>query len=136
MGSEMCIRDSAPSIPHGPPRLYHHCTAITSVYIPASTPYLPPRAITPVYSFRLSHQSYPSTIPRTSGYHTRHSSSYFIVYLSPAFTPPLVLHLHHHRAPHATTYSTYCKHVRLLMFCARAVIYCVNMCSCLFFNRK
>ena len=27
----------APSIPHGPPRLYHHCTAITSVYIPAKT---------------------------------------------------------------------------------------------------
>ena len=23
----------APSIPHGPPRLYHHCTAITPVYI-------------------------------------------------------------------------------------------------------
>ena len=33
----------APSIPHGPPRLYHHCTAITSVYIPATTP----RATTP-----------------------------------------------------------------------------------------
>ena len=48
----------APSIPHGPPPLYHHCTAITSVYIPATTPYLPPRAITPVYSSRLSHQSY------------------------------------------------------------------------------
>ena len=47
-----------------------------------------------------------STIPRTSGCHTRHSSSYFIVYLSPAFTPSLLLLLHHHRAPHATTYST------------------------------
>ena len=46
-----------------------------------------------------------STIPRTSGYHTRHSS-YFIIYLSLAFTPPLHLLLHHHRAPHATTYST------------------------------
>ena len=33
---------------------------------------------------------------RTSGYHTRHSS-YFVVYLSPAFTPPVLLHLHHHR---------------------------------------
>ena len=30
-----------------------------------------------------------STNTRTSGYHARHSSSYFIVYLSPAFTPPL-----------------------------------------------
>ena len=47
-----------------------------------------------------------STIPSTSGYHTRHSSSYFIVYLSPAFTPSLLLLLHHHLAPHATTYST------------------------------
>ena len=47
-----------------------------------------------------------STIPRTLGYHTRHSSSYFIVYLSPAFTPPLLLFLHRHRAPHATAYST------------------------------
>ena len=33
----------APSIPHGLPRLYHHCTAITPVYIPATTP----RATTP-----------------------------------------------------------------------------------------
>ena len=33
----------APSIPHGPPRLYHHCTAITPVHIPATTP----RATTP-----------------------------------------------------------------------------------------
>ena len=34
------------------------------------------------------------------------SNSYFVVYLSPAFTPPVLLHLHHHRAPHVPTYST------------------------------
>ena len=34
------------------------------------------------------------------------SNSYFVVYLSPAFTPPVFLHLHHHRAPHVPTYST------------------------------
>ena len=44
----------APSIPHGPPRLYHHCTAITPVYIPATTP----RATTPhLYHHVLSHPS-------------------------------------------------------------------------------
>ena len=36
-------------------------------------PYLPPRAITPVYTSRLPHQSYhASTNTRTSGYHTRY----------------------------------------------------------------
>ena len=55
------------STPLLPLHSYHAC-----VYIPVITP-------------ELSR----STIPRTSGYHTRHSSSYFIVYLSPAFTPPL-----------------------------------------------
>ena len=44
-----------------------------------------------------------STIPRTSGYHTRHGSSYFIVYLSPAFTPPLLLLLT--PPPGATRYN-------------------------------
>ena len=45
-----------------------------------------------------------STIPRTSGYHTRHSSSYFIVHLSPAITPSICSsHLHHHRG--ATRYN-------------------------------
>ena len=42
----------APSIPHGLPRLYHHCTAITSVYI-----------------FRLPRQGLPSPILTTTGYH-------------------------------------------------------------------
>ena len=79
----------APSIPHGLPRLYHHCTAIT-----------------PVYISRLPRQGLPRPIFTSTCYHTRHSSSYFIVYLSPAFTPPVLHHLHHHQAPHATTYST------------------------------
>ena len=35
------------------------------------------------------------------------SNSYFVVYLSPAFTPAVLLLLHHHRAPHVPTYSTY-----------------------------
>ena len=44
----------APSILHRPPRLYHHCTAITPVYIPATTP----RATTPhLYHHVLSHPS-------------------------------------------------------------------------------
>ena len=46
----------------------------------------------------LSHQSYhaqPHT--RTSGYHTRHSSSYFVFHQAPAISPPVLLHLHHHR---------------------------------------
>ena len=77
-------------------------------------PFVPPRAITPVYAFRLSRHSslfYSLVITitlhhtRTSGYHTRHSSSYyFIVYLSPAITPPVLLI--YTGAPHATTYST------------------------------
>ena len=82
-------------------------------------PSLPPRAITPVYASQLSRHSIFLLIgchtraitlhhTRTSGYHTRHSSSYFVVYLSPATinTPPVLLHLHHHRAPHVPTYST------------------------------
>ena len=70
-------------------------------------PYLPPRAITPVYSSRLSHQSYhapPYLVHRVIT--PAISNSYFVVYLSPAFTPAVLLLLHHHRAPHATTYST------------------------------
>ena len=70
-------------------------------------PSLPPRAITPVYASRLSRHSslfYSMVITpelaitlnhtRTSGYHTRHSSSYFVVFISPALrhlfspTPP------------------------------------------------
>ena len=80
-------------------------------------PSLPPRAITPVYTSRLSRHSIflllgyhtrATTLhhTRASGYHTRHSSSYFVVYFSPAITPPVLLHLHHHRAPHVPTYST------------------------------
>ena len=57
---------------------------------------------------RLPRQGLPRPIFITTCYHTRQSSSYFTVYLSPAFTPPFLLHLHHHRAPHATTYSTIC----------------------------
>ena len=89
----------APSILHRLPRRglprpiltttgYHAC-----VYIPVTTP-------------ELSR----FTIPRTSDYHTRHRS-YFIVYLSPASTPPVLVLLHHHRAPHATTYSTPALHL-------------------------
>ena len=79
----------APSIPHGLPRLYHHCTAIT-----------------PVYISRLPLQGLPLPIFTTTCYHTRHSSSYFLVYLSPAFTPPVLLAYTTTGAPHATTYST------------------------------
>jgi len=97
------------------------CTLLISFFIsPATTP----RATTP-HLYRTGHHAFTTTaqlsrlcisrlprqgLPRpifiTTCYHTRQSSSYFIVYLSPAFTPPLLLHLHHHRAPHATTYST------------------------------
>ena len=64
----------APSIPHGLPRLYHHCTAITTAYIS-----------------RLPRQGLPLPIFTTTCYHTRQSRSYFIVYLSPALTPPVLL---------------------------------------------
>ena len=64
----------APSIPHGLPRLYHHCTAIT-----------------PMYISRLPRQGLPLPIFTTTCYHTRQSRSYFIVYLSPALTPPVLL---------------------------------------------
>ena len=70
-------------------------------------PSLPPRAITPVHTSRLPHQSYhapPTHVHRVIT--PAISYSYFIVYLSPASTPPVLLLLHHHRAPHATTYST------------------------------
>ena len=83
----------APSIPHGLPRLYHHCTAIKTVYISRLPRQGLPRPILattgyhacvyiPVTTPELSR----FTIPRTSGYHTRHSSSYFIclLYTSPS----------------------------------------------------
>ena len=70
-------------------------------------PPLPPRAITPVYTSRLPHQSYHSPPIHVHRVITPAiSNSYFVVFISPAFTPPLLL-LYHHRAPHATTYSTY-----------------------------
>ena len=81
-------------------------------------PSLPPRAITPVYASRLSRHSIFLLLcyhtraitlhhTRTSGYHTRHSS-YFVVYLSPAITPPVLLHLVYTTtgAPHVPTYSS------------------------------
>ena len=93
------------------------CTLLISFYFTANTPRaITPRATTPhPYNHGLSrlciHPGYHTRAitlnhTRTSGYHTRHSSSYFVVFISPAFTPPLLLLLHHHRAPHATTYST------------------------------
>ena len=80
-------------------------------------PSLPPRAITPVYASRLKrHSIFPLlgyharaiTLHQTStsGYHTRHSSSYFVVYLSPANTPPVLLIYTTTGAPHVPTYST------------------------------
>ena len=68
-------------------------------------PSLPPRAITPVYTVITPELSRSTT-------HVHRvitpaiSNSYFVVYLLPAFTPPLLLLLHHHRAPHVPTYST------------------------------
>ena len=73
----------APSIPHGPPRLYHHCTAITPVYIPAITP----RATTP-YTY---HQGLSRSTTHVHRVITPAiSNSYFVVFISPAFTPPLL----------------------------------------------
>ena len=80
-------------------------------------PSLPPRAITPVYASRLSRHSIFLLLcyhtraitlnrTRTSGYHTHHSSSYFIVYLSPAITPPVLFIYTTTGAPHVPTYST------------------------------
>ena len=80
---------------------------LSLVYISATTP----RATTP-HPCRTGHHAFTTTaqlsrlcisrlprqgLPRpifiTTCYHTRQSSSYFIVYLSPAFTPPLLLNL-------------------------------------------
>ena len=65
---------------------------------------------------RLPRQGLPRPILTTTGYHAQPhvhrvitpaiSNSYFVVFISPASTPPLLLHLHPHRAPHATTCST------------------------------
>ena len=76
----------APSLTTG----YHACVDYTSRLHPGYNT----RAIT------LHHT-------RTSGYHTRHSSSYFVVYVSPAIRPPANLTYTTTGAPHATTYSTF-----------------------------
>ena len=92
------------------------CTLLISFFFTANTPRaITPRATTPhPYHHGLSrlciHSGYHTRAitlnhTHTSGYHTRHSSSYFVVYLSPC-TPPVLLLLHHHRAPHVPTYST------------------------------
>ena len=102
-------------------------------------PYLPPRAITPVYTSRLPHQSYHSPPIHVHRVITPAiSNSYFVVFISPAFTPPLLL-LHHHRAPHATTYSTIyisravgtavyaAVHLQHLIYCGYMVIILIAM---------
>ena len=72
---------------------YHVC-----LYIPATTP----RATTP----HTCHQGLSRSTPHVHRVITPVISiSYFVVFISPAFTPSLLL-LHHHLAPHATTYST------------------------------
>ena len=93
------------------------CTLLISFYFTANTPRaITPRATTPhPYNRGLSrlciHPGYHTRAitlnhTRTSGYHTRHSSSYFVVFISPAIAPPFLHHLHHHQAPHVPTYST------------------------------
>ena len=76
-------------------------------------PSLPPRAITPVYT---SQVITPELSRSTTHVHRvitpAISNSYFVVYLSPAFTPPVLI-LHHHRAPHVPTYSTWSRLVRV-----------------------
>ena len=84
-------------------RISLYFVSILCLSFPATTP----RATTPhPYHHGLSrlciHPGYHTRAitlhhTRTSGYHTRHSSSYFVVYRSPAITPPVLLHLHHHR---------------------------------------
>ena len=83
------------------------CTLLISFHFTANTP----RAITPrattshPYHHGLSrlciHPGYHTRAitfnhTRTSGYHTRHSSSYFVFFISPAIAPPVLHHLHHH----------------------------------------
>ena len=68
----------APSIPHGSPRLYHHCTAITPVYIPATTP----RATTPhTYHHGLSR------LCIHPGYHTRAITLHQYTYIGLSHPP-------------------------------------------------
>ena len=94
MSSILCL--SSLSFPATTPRAttphpYHHglsCLCIHPGY----------HAIVYFYSLVITPElSRSTTLTRTSGYCTRHSSSYFVVYLSPAITPPVLLHLHHHR---------------------------------------
>ena len=70
------------------------------------------------YFVPILYLSFPATTPRATTSHPYHhglselsrstthvhrvitpaiSNSYFVVYFSPAFTPPVLLHLHHHR---------------------------------------
>ena len=81
-------------------RPYHQCTAITLVYAPR----LSRHSIFLLLGYHARAITLHHT--RTSGYHTRHSSSCFIVYLSPAITPPVLLIYTTTGAPQATTYST------------------------------
>ena len=90
----------APSIPLGLSRQgllrpYHHCTAITPVYIS--------RLSRHSLVLLLGHHTRAITLHHTrkSGYHTLHSSS-FVVYHSPAITPRVFLHLHRHRGAQRT----------------------------------
>ena len=97
----------APSIPHGPPRPIYTARATTPhLYRTGHHAFTTTAQLSRLCISRLPRQGLPRPIFITTCYHTRQSSSYFIVYLSSAFTPPFLLHLHHHRAPHATTYST------------------------------
>ena len=108
---------TTPRLPRrGLPRPIYTARATTPIYTArATTPHLyrtghdaftTTAQLSRLCISRLPRQGLPRPIFITTCYHTRQSSSYFIVYLSPAFTPPFLLHLHHHRAPHATTYST------------------------------
>ena len=79
----------APPIRPGLSRPYHHCTAITPVYIS--------RLSRHSLVLLLGYHTRAITLHHTrkTGYHTRHSSQ-FVVYRSPAITPRIFLHLHHH----------------------------------------
>ena len=69
------------------PHTYHHGLSRLCIHPDYHT-----RAIT-LHQYTYIGLSHPLLVIRT-----------FVVFISPAFTPPLLLH--HHRAPHATTYST------------------------------
>ena len=119
------------------------CTLLISFYFlplfhSSISPATTPRATTP-HLYRTGHHAFTTTaqlsrlcisrlprqgLPRpifiTTCYHTRQSSSYFIVYLSPAFTPPLH-HLDHHRRHtlQPTQHSNHLESVRYLLYIVR-----------------